>query len=116
VCEAGSSIDPAVGKIQDSLDGGTACELNTCYRWLPLIILPPPHLPLQVAAYNANDDLGTRSAASAAFQLGTVAPSVPRAVAPTAPTPLSVTLTFQAPASTGGSPITRWASWWEWLN
>ncbi|PRW20946.1 fibronectin type III domain-containing [Chlorella sorokiniana] len=63
---------------------------------------------LQVAAYNANDDLGSRSAASAAFQLGTVAPSAPRAVMPTAPNPLAAVVTFQAPASTGGSPITSY--------
>lgn len=68
-------------------------------------LLLPRHL--QVAAYNANDDVGTRSAASAAFQLGTVAPSAPRSVGVTASTPLAALVYFQAPASTGGSPITR---------
>ena len=72
----------------------------------PSASVPPSS---QVAAYNANDDLGTRSAASAAFQLGTVAPTAPRAVTPASSTPLTATLSFQAPASNGGSPITRLA-------
>ncbi|PRW20837.1 Ig-like domain repeat [Chlorella sorokiniana] len=78
-----------------------------------LVAPDPPELPqggiytLQIAAYNANDDLGTRSASSAAFQLGTVAPTAPVGVAAN-PSARAATVSFQAPASTGGSLITSY--------
>lgn len=81
---------------------GPAC-LRTVHRRPAL-----PFPTVQIAAYNANGDLGARSSASAAFQLGTVAPSAPLAVTSTSTTPLTAALSFQAPASDGGSPITRY--------
>jgi len=67
---------------------------------------PHTSISLQVAAYNANGDVGARSASSAAFLLGTVAPSVPLAAVAASATPLTAALSFQAPALNGGTPIT----------
>ncbi len=67
---------------------------------------PITSISLQVAAYNANGDVGARSASSASFLLGTVAPSAPLAAVAASATPLTAALSFQAPALNGGTPIT----------
>lgn len=90
-----------------SLPGVNSAIMQTCAS-AHFASLAGDALPnLQIAAYNANGDLGARSSASAAFQLGTVAPSAPLAVTSASATPLTASLSFQAPASNGGSPITR---------
>lgn len=62
-----------------------------------------------MAAKNVNGDRGDPSPASDKFWVGSAKPGVPLGAANTSPKGGTAVLTFQAPASDGGTAITRYA-------